>query len=197
MNKTEQERLGEYCAGQIRAFKELNGYWPRTQEIPALARRIQRNFGKISDFRKKYNLGYEDYTKGDYRSDVARAATLKSSTDEEDLYKFLISKYGEVNVHRNPSLYSNTKHTGDFFIYKSGVPAFMIDVFYPNSLCSFKGCINIKKKKYDSYDRCPVIFVQLNPNIKEEDMDDVLNKKKIKLNPNIRVMSITKFKSVV
>jgi hypothetical protein len=189
--------MEEYYIYLFKEFKEKNGDWPRAQDIPTLARSIQRNLGGIVAFRKKHQLGIENYTKGDYRSDVARAATLKSSADEEVLYKFLIEKYSEVNVHRNPSLYSNTKHTGDFCIYKSGVASLMIDVFYPNSMCSLTGCLNIKFKKYDSFSKCPVIFVQLNPKIKEEEIQNALSKKKSKFNQNIQVMSVDRFKKFI
>lgn len=197
MQPLQIKRMEEECVFTIKQFKEKNGYWPRTHEISTLARRIQRYLGGMVAFRKKYNLGCEDYTKGDYRSSVARASNFKATVDEQEIGDFLIEKYGKVNVHREYLIYSNTKNRADFCIFKNGKESFIIDVFYPKDLYSFKGCLNLKMKKYKSCEWCPIIFVQLNDLIKEEDMDYVFKNKKSHLSKNITVMSLNQFKDYI
>lgn len=197
MHPTQIKRMEEYYIFMFKEFKEKNGDWPRAHEIPTIARSIQRNLGGVPAFRKKHNLGYENYTKGDYRINVDRAATLKATVDEKELHEFLVSKYGEVNVHENPRIYSNTRNAGDFCIYQSGKKFLMVDVFYPKNLHSLKGCLNAKMKKYKDFEMCPVIFVQLNPNIKDEDTQEILRNKKSHLSQNIKVMAVEDFKEMI
>jgi len=197
MHKSEIERVEEYYVEQIKEFKEKNGNWPKAQEISALGRNIQRKFGGLVAFRKKHNLGIEDYTKGDYRADVARAANFKASVDETAVLEFLSNKYGRVNVHEHPRIYSNTFHSADFCVYKNNKQKFFVDVFYSKDLYSLKGCMGIKTRKYDPFVDFLIYIVQLNPDITDKMIQDILSNKKKSFNQNIKVVSLDKFKKLI
>lgn len=191
MRKEKADRIEQECVEQFKLFKIQTGNWPRAQELPTLVRKIQRRFGGLIYFRKKHNLDKEDY-----RSDIARAVSFKSLPEEINFFEFLSDKYGRVNVHEHFRIYSNSAHTADFCIHEDGQTKFFVDAFHSKDLHSFRSCLNLKFKKYNSLSY-PIFLVQLNPNIKDEMIQYILSKRKTTHNTNIKVMSVAQFKSVV
>lgn len=189
MKKTEQ-----YCVDKIKEFYERNGQWPRSQEISSISRMIQRKFGGLPAFRKKYNLGYENYATGDYRSEVAKAANFKGHESENEVFDFLVNKYGRANVHREYLVYSNARNRADFCIFDNNKEILLIDVFYPKDKYSFQGCLASKANKYKDFNRCKVVFIQLNSAISQDDIDYIVSRKKKSLELNHSIVSFETFK---
>lgn len=182
---------------QMNEFKEKYGDWPRSHDIPALSKRLERYFGGIVAFRKKHNLGYHNYTTGEYRSSLTKEFNIRGNKMEDEMFDFLVGKYGRVNVHREYLLYSNTKNRADFCVFKDNEESLIIDVFYPKDIRSFKSCINAKIKKYKKFDRCNVFFIQMNNSLLPNDTDYAIYKKDIPLEENRKVMSLQQFKEYV
>lgn len=189
----ENKRREEYLVSLIKDFYLKNGDWPRSQDIPSIARTIQRNFGGMPHFRKKYNLGYEDYTKGDYRAKATVEFNTKGQEEEQNLYNLLIDKYGKVNIHREYLIHAGRKMRADFLIYKNGKEMMIIDCFFPKDAYSLKGCLNQKIKKYRNYHFSKVVFIQMNTKISEDIVKNIISYRKTPLEQNQYVMNIDTF----
>lgn len=191
--KFENDRKEAYLVSLIKDFKERNGDWPKAQDIPSIGRTIQRRFGGLPYFRKKHNLGYEDYTKGDYRAKATVAFNTKGQEEELKLYNLLIEKYGKVNVHREYLFIAGRKMRADFLIFKDGKEMMTIDCFFPKDTYSLKGCLNQKIKKYANYHSSKVVFIQLNTKIPKEVLNEVVLYRKTPLEENQYVVTIDEF----
>ena len=187
----------EQIVAILKEFFNKNGDWPRAQEIPTLARMIQRRFGGLAPFREKHGLGYLDYTKGPYRSKITKEFNVRGHAKEDEVFKFLVRKYGRVNVHREYFFTDDSRSRADFFIFseKGNV---VVDCFYPKNISSLVGCLNLKISKYkklNSYvSKCPVIFLQLNETISSESISDLAIVKKAHSIKNTFVMDMIQFK---
>jgi hypothetical protein len=186
----------EYYLGQIKDFYNRTGNWPRAQEIPTLSRGIQRKYGGLVAFRKKHGLGYEDYTKGEYRSKVTKEFNKRGREGEDKLALFLEEKFGKVNVHRNFYMYDDYRFQADFGVYLPNNNFIIIDCFHAKDVITMQGCINIKSRKYKKYTQHPVYFVQINKNISTEELNSYILSKRTPLQPNQTVISFEDFKKL-
>lgn len=190
MRLTDQEK---YCIDEITKFKEVNGDWPRAQQIPALARMMQRKMGGIVAFRKQHNLGYADYTKGSYRRKVYKTLETERFKTDDTLLAVLSEKYSRVNVHRNYPLYGDSRNRSNFCVFLPNDKTFIVEYLFPKDLYSFKGCLALKYKKFKDYKYSPIIFVNMNPKVSQEEMTASIANKKVPLEPNMSVISFEDF----
>lgn len=187
----------EKCIKEIKDFKEKNGDWPRAQDIPNVARLLQRKFGGLVAFRKQHNLGYENYTKGEYRSASTKTLNIRGHKAETEVFDFLVKKYGRSNIHREYMYYFDNRNRADFCVFKDNNEFLMIDCFYPGTEYTLKGCLNLKYKKYKDYIGCPIIFIQMNESISDNVLKDIINNRKNKLNDNMYVVNFNDLPSLL
>ncbi len=176
----------------VERFVAEKGYEPTaidfddTDYLPS-SRTLQRKYGGLPRFRELVGLKTMDFTKGSARALKAKKSMDDSLVDETLLFIDLLKKYGEDKVSSPARIFANRGITSDFRLKVDGI-SYLIDVFKPNSIHSFKGCINIKNRKYLAneeimYDH-PVKFLYVCVN--EEVM--------VPINNPILVMSLTEFR---
>ena len=182
-------------------YKKEQGRYPTAVEIDSYAhlpssRQIQRRFkGGLPELRKQVKLdGPEDFTKGEYSSERAKTIGKRAHKIEKGIYDYLVNLFGKPFVHREYFFTDDHRTRTDFFIYaKNG--NFSVDVFYPKDKRNLIGCLNSKMKTYGyavmiNY---PVIFLMMNEEITEEDITDILERKKNKLHKQQCVMTRVQF----
>jgi hypothetical protein len=181
-------------------YKEHNRYptaleFDTYDELPS-SRQIQRRFGGLVEIRKTLKLdGPTDFTKGAYSSERATAINKRANKTEKEVYDYLVDQFGTMGVHREFMFFDDKRTRTDFFVYtKKG--NFCIDVFYPKDLHNLVGCINSKMKTYsgDEMLKYPVIFLMMNPDITEEEIEQFVQNKKNKLNAYQKVMTLAQLK---
>lgn len=181
-----------------RFFKE-NGHYPTSKEIDDCdylpsARLFQRNYGGLANIRKELGLPITDYTKGDVRRNTAKIANKRANENENEIYKYLVEKFGKIAVHREYR-FTDGSHRADFYIFGK----FIVDVFFPKDKYSLLGCLNSKIRKYQIFQNnnfilVPVIFLQMNKDLSSEMVKKIIENKKNKLYKNQSVMCIDEFK---
>ena len=113
----------------------------------------------------------------------------------KEVYDYLINIFGIEFVHREFFFTDDRRTRTDFFIYcKNG--DFSVDVFYPSDKHNFIGCLNSKMHTYASETmlQYPVIFLQMNNDINQEEIENILKRKKNKLLKYQSVMNLKEFK---
>lgn len=192
--------LEELKTGLEHFYKE-HGRYPTTQEIDAYpylpsSRSVQRRFSGALGLRKELGLtGQHDFRTGEHSAKRARTINRRAHKIEQDIYEFLAAKFGKEFVHREYFFTDDRRTRADFFVYDSK-NGFCVDVFYPRDRHNLIGCINSKLKKYRSeYMRqYPVIFLQMNPNLSQEKLNEIIENKKHKLGEGQSLMSFQSFK---
>lgn len=181
-------------------YKEQNRY-PTSQELDNFeflpsSRSIQRRFGGLVSLRKELKLtGSSDYTKGEHSSKRAQKINERAHRVEHEVHEYLSLRFGVEFVHREFFFTDDRRTRTDFFIY-CGNGNFLVDVFYPDNRHNLIGCLNSKMRIYGREDilQYPVIFLQMNKDITQEELDDIVEKKKNKLQSNQKLLCIGKFK---
>lgn len=184
----------------LEKFHKIHGKYPTSQEVDAFkylpsSRQIQRRFGGLVNLRKQLGLGPFDYTKGSYSSDRARKINKRSHKIEKEVYNYLIRVFGIEFVHREYFFTDDRRTRTDFFVYTKSAN-FSVDVIYAENRHSFIGCLNSKMRTYgnETMLQYPVIFLQMNPNITQKEIENILKQKKNKLFKYQNVMTFKEFK---
>ena len=154
------------------------------------ARSIERSFGGIVALRTALKLGGQsDYRAGTHSAERARTINDRSNKTEQTTYEFLINKFSKELVHREYFFTDDARTRADFFIYDAE-GNFCVDVFYPSSYRNLTGCLNSKLGKYNAGNMgtYPVIFLQMNPDITQKEIDLLMERKTIKLKQNQHLM---------
>lgn len=179
----------------LKKFYEEFGRYPTASEVdkfPYLpsSRSIQRSFGGLLKVREKLGLGGQsDFRSGKHRSELANKINKRSNILEKKVYEFLVEKFGKEFVHREYFFTDDKRTRADFFIYDNR-EGFCVDVFYPNDKHNLIGCLNVKLGKYlNAYMKdYPVIFLQMNEKIEQNELDNIILNKKRKLLNNQSLM---------
>ncbi|NQV88279.1 MAG: hypothetical protein HQ402_01840 [Parcubacteria group bacterium] len=182
-------------------FFKKHGRYPTATEIDEdknlpSSRQIQRRFvGGLPALRKQLKLdGPEDFTKGSFSSKRALMISKRAHRLEKEVYNDLAKMFEAKNIHREFFFTDDRRTRTDFFIY-SDKGDFSVDVFYPKDINNLTGCINSKMRSYRGLDlKYPVIFLMMNPEIKEEEIERFVNNKKNKLQTYQRVMTLGRLK---
>lgn len=181
-------------------YKQYNKY-PTARELDDFkflpsSRSIQRRFGGLVSLREELKLtGPSDYTKGEHSSKRAKKINERAHKIEHEIYKYLSLRFGVEFVHREFFFTDDRRTRTDFFIDCSNGD-FSVDVIYPNNRHNLIGCLNSKMKTYSREDmlQYPVIFLQMNKDITQDELDDIVVRKKNKLQNNQKLLCIDKFK---
>lgn len=193
--------LDDLRSGFEKFFQE-HGHYPTGPEIdpyPYLptARSIERSFGGVIALRKELALGGQnDYRTGAHSSARAKTIGARAHKTESEVYTFLCERFSKELVHREYFFTDDARTRSDFFVYDNE-GEFCVDVFYPSDRRNLVGCINNKLKKYQPEElrKYPMIFLQMNPDISEEVIQNYLANKTKKLGESQRVMSWGAFKA--
>ena len=182
-------------------FYKVHKRYPTSREtdnfefLPT-SRSIQRRFGGLVETRKVLNLkSSSDFRTGEYSSQRAKKINERAHKLEKEVYDYLINIFGIEFVHREFFFTDDRRTRTDFFIYcKNG--DFSVDVFYPSDKHNFIGCLNSKMHTYASETmlQYPVIFLQMNNDINQEEIENILKRKKNKLLKYQSVMNLKEFK---
>lgn len=176
-------------------FYEAHQRYPTATEIDNYrhlpsSRQIQRRFGGLPQLRKELGLsGPNDFTKGIYSSERARSINKRAHGLEAEVYVYFVNIFGKPFVHREYFFTDDARTRTDFFIYhKDG--SFSVDVFYPKDRRNLLGCLNSKQRTYSKVTTLhPVIFLMMNEEIKEEEIGEILARKKKVLHPQQSIMT--------
>lgn len=186
----------------LESFYKDCGRYPTTPEIDSYkylpsSRSIQRRFNGALGLREKLGLdGQHDFRSGEHSTERAKTINKRAHGTESEVYEYLVKRFGRQLVHREYFFTDDKRTRADFFVYDRN-KGFCIDVFYPSSRANLIGCINSKFKKYhnNAYMRqYPVIFLQMNQSIEQNELDDIVRNKKNKLHEGESLMSLDSFK---
>lgn len=177
---------------QVNEFIRINGHEPTAidfdtnKDLPS-SRTIQRSYGGLPKFRELLGLKIKDFTKGEHRSKKAKQSMDDCYKDETKLFLNLLKKYGEEKVSSPARVFLNNGVTADFRLITKEA-TYLIDVFKPNTIHSFRSCIHIKNKKYlvneQSFYNDPIKFLYVCVN------EDVF----LPIKNEIEVISLSEFK---
>jgi hypothetical protein len=155
----------------LEEHKNINGEYPNTNQINKIkgvlpsSKWIQRH-GGIIIFYKSLGLHYIDARTGIRRAKVATDANKKSQSNDIAFSKALVDAYGERSIHwQSPYNKGKSLHRSDFKVYKKNGDFFFIDLFFPQDMDSFVGCINTKLKKLSSIEienNAPIYLISCN-----------------------------------
>ncbi|MBX4210458.1 hypothetical protein KW783_00605 [Candidatus Parcubacteria bacterium] len=193
--------LDEISAG-LKSFFDEHGRYPTATEVDLYqflpsARSIERRFGGLIKVREMLNLNSQsDFRNGKHRSDRAYLINKRGHNTENEVYQYLLSKFGKEFVHREFFFTDDKRTRADFFVYDQ-TGGFCVDVFYPSDRRNVTGCLNGKLNKYTSnYMRqYPVIFLQMNREIPQSILDTLVANKKKSLVNGQSLMSWDAFKA--
>ena len=175
-------------------FLKINGRLPTAHEIDKFdflpsSRQIQRKFGGLEKLRDELNLGGpNNFTKGEYRSGIAKKTYERAVDYEERFYYYLISLIPEIRVHEQHRM-RPAKKSVDYFIYTNEFSGVGIDLFYADSVINMQNVVNVKLKTYEKVEDPLYLIVINNKNITQEQIDDSMKNRKSSLPKNIKVLT--------
>jgi hypothetical protein len=169
-------------------FFEENGRYPTASEIDKYthlptSRSIERSFGGLVVLRKTLGLtGQRDLRTGVHSTERAHMIGKRAHASELQVYLYLKGLFGEPFVHREYFFADDARTRADFFVY-TAEGNFCVDTFFAANYRNVSGCINSKLGKYNaaSMRRFPVIFLQMNPEILQREVDLLISRKEKKL----------------
>ncbi len=187
--------LEEIAEGLKHFFKQNNRY-PTAHEFDAYpylpsGRTIQRSFGGLIELRRVLKLkSQNDFRTGQHSTERAKTISERAHKTENVVYGFLQDKFGKQFVHREYFFTDDKRTRADFFVYDSE-GGICVDVFYPSNKANLTGCLNNKLDKYKSeYMRqYPVIFLQMNDDIKQTTLEEIVARKKKSLIKGQKLMA--------
>lgn len=193
-------KIEELKAG-LENFYTKNGRYPTAPEVDAhpylpSARTIERRFGGLVDLRKVLNLDTQtDFREGLHSSERAHKINTRAHQNEQEVYEFLKEKFGRKFVHREYFFLDDKRTRADFFVYDK-MGEFCVDVFYPSDRRNLIGCLNSKLAKYHGpqMTQYPVIFLQMNGELDQSDLDSLVENKEKKLLVGHLLLSWNSFK---
>jgi len=181
-------------------FFDVNNRYPNALEIDRFdylptSRTIQRRFGGLQALRKVLGLGTINFSAGETRSESARIVGQRGFKIENELGEILVNKFGQAFVHLERP-FGNSKRRIDFYIFCPD-GNFGLDVFYPASVYNMKTILNLKIKAYNNRFMEDNYLVVSNPEITQEQIDSVIEKKIKKLPLRCQTVSLQSFRELI
>jgi hypothetical protein len=176
-------------------FYKEHGRYPTGPEVDKYsylpsARSIERSFGGLIALRDALKLtGQNDFRTGAYSAERAHTIGDRANKTEQIVYEFLTEKFGKELVHREYFFADDARTRADFFVYDAS-GNFCVDVFYPSNYRNLTGCLNSKLQKYtaERLGNYPVIFLQMNPDISQKEVDLLIQRKQNGLSKGSHLM---------
>lgn len=184
-------------------FYAEHGRYPTAHEIDAYeglpsSRQLQRKYGGLPALRESLGLkGPTDFTKGEYRSKTALQINERGFKVERKVYDALVSRFGREFVHREYFFNDDKRTRTDFYVY-ADASNFMVDVFFPKDRFNLIGCLNSKLKTYKAVNHFikeKTIFLMMNEAITEQEITEILSRRKSPLAPNQSILTYRQFES--
>ena len=193
-------KIEELRAG-LENFYEKHGRYPTAPEVDAhpylpSARSIERRFGGLIELRKTLGINSQaDFRAGAHSSARAHKINTRAHQNEQEVYEFLIERFGKHFVHREYFFLDDKRTRADFFVYDN-MGEFCVDVFYPSDRRNLIGCLNSKLLKYQGpqMNQYPVIFLQMNNELEQSVLDSFVEHKEKKLLAGHLLLSWNSFK---
>lgn len=194
----------------VEGFKRFNkkyGKYPSSKDIDSCeylpsTRFIQRRLGGLVNLRKILGINQIDQRNQNFKKNFNKDLATKF---KKEFYNYLKNKYGEIYVHNNSIFLDDNQITIDFKIFdkEDEEKNAAIITIYTQNIDYLNTVINIKRKKFDLFkdefvndlSKLKTYFVSLNPDIKQEEINNKMNNKKNKLDCD-GVYSVEAFKSV-
>jgi hypothetical protein len=159
-------------------YREDNGRYPtgpevNTYEYLPSSRSIERTHGGMVALRKTLGLsGQDDFRTGAHSTARAHMIGTRANATEKKVYDYLCERFGKEFVHREYFFTDDARTRADFFVYDND-ENFCVDVFYPSDYRNLTNCLNSKQLKYtpERMKLYPVIFLQMNSEITQEELD--------------------------
>lgn len=181
-------------------FLEENKRLPTAIEIDKAeylpsSRQIQRRWGGLEKIR--IDLGHEEthFGKGRHRSRIAHESNAKGRNGENTLQKMLCNHFGEMFVHIERPLDNKRKLRADFYVFNPQ-ENFCCDVFSTDTVHNISTHLSIKCRKYVNYEET-LYFVLDSVKFTQEELDNIIQRKRIPLPKNIRVITIDYLKDLI
>lgn len=174
-------------------FFDLNSRYPTSREIDEFdylpsSRSIQRSFGGLVELRQKLDLPISNYTTGEVRSKMAKDGMGRAQVYEEEFLKYLQNEFDEIRVHEHKIIRPGNTAC-DFFIYETKNSGVVIDLFYAKDIYSLARIVQIKYLKYKDVLHRVYFILTGNNSITQEEIDKVINNRKIELPEGIKVIT--------
>lgn len=191
----------ELLAG-FQYFYQQYGKYPSAHEVDAFeylpsSRSIQRSYGGLQELRKRLLPDeINNYTKGEYRSKVARATFANGRTLEALFFEYLTSVFSEISVHEHKLIRPGNVNS-DYYIYLNDQEGVVIDIFYAESITNLVNVVNIKLKRYSLVTQETYLVVVGNDLLRQEDIELKTKNRQIPLPRHIHVVSELFFKTAV
>lgn len=183
--------------GMSRFFSECSRYptaheIDRYQHLPS-SRQLQRKFGGLEAIRLKLKIDIPNFTKGEERRKIAIHVNERALHLEKKLKGELCTLLTHRNVHSQFPLCDDARTRADFGLFTKDA-VYSVDVFYAKDKHSFLGCLRHKLNKYNLVQEFySAIFVQMNPDTTQDEIDVIVSRMKKPLPSFIRVMSLDSF----
>ena len=159
-------------------------------------RSIERRFGGLVELRNTLKLNTQsDLRIGNHRSNLSFKISARGHKYEQEVHEYLVKRFGNDSVHCEYSFTDDKRTQSDFFVHDAQ-KGFCVDVLYSANRRNLAGCLNSKQKKYktESMRQYPVIFLQMNKELKQNILDALLKNKKNNLPIGQYLMTIDTFK---
>lgn len=172
-------------------FYSENGKYPTSHEFQFTdylpdPKTIVKLYGGLPAFRKKFDLGVEDYTKGEARSSIARDLNDRAKSHEDEIQDFLVERFGEICVHKEREF--SYRNRVDFQVYHAeGI--FGVDTFYPKHRPALVNIFNLKYIKYKNYSIGPIYLVCMNDDLTQELLNEYVLCRKSLTEGNIKLVN--------
>jgi len=178
-------------------FQKEYGRFPTALEVDSFphlptSRTIQRSWGGLEKLRKQLNLQITNYTKGQYRSNKSHDIGQRGWNTENKIEEILQFRFGEPFVHTQKR-FGHVR--ADFYVYCPN-GNFAIDVFCYEAKHSFLAEINFKQKTYNNFP-CKIIFLAINSNFNQTQINNWIKNKRNTLPVNISVMEFMEFQQYI
>jgi hypothetical protein len=197
------QSLEDYRAA-FQKFYDLNGYFPTSLDIDACSyiptsKTIQRRFKSLRALRKLLALPQDqiDLRKTPQRILSALSSITRSYSSENDAYQELLKFYEPSNIHKQSPINDNTQQRCDFVIFENNERKFFVDVTFPTTIHSVKGCINSKLRRYKKSLPDKDTYIVLMSDHTEEDINKVVKSKKLPIPSNVKIVSFEGFKKLL
>jgi hypothetical protein len=176
--------------------KEFQKLYKEHREIPHI--RVVQRKGGIIKFYSLLGLAYTDQRTGELRAQVTLLGNHRAYANQNQLYKELVKKFKEQNVHQQSPYPTDTPtlKRADFRVYTRS-RNFSVDVFYPSDMDSLRGCVGIKLKSLATIELKKdhiVYFVVMNEEgINRWSINEYLKKRHSPLPPYVKLLLYSEF----
>lgn len=183
-------------------FYEQYGRYPSSHEIDAFdylpsSRSIQRSYGGLQQLRRRLIPdGIDNFTRGEYRKNIASKTFATGRALEALFYGYLTTIFKEIAIHEH-KLIRPGNVSCDFYIYLNENSGIVTDIFYADSIINLVNIVNIKVKRYILVQEETYLIVVGNQQIEQAAIDRKISNRQEPLPSHIKIVSEQHFKDTI